>query len=214
LRCMRWMVRPFCFTCSGPKYSFRLYSREDPCLPILATVLDDSSELHLPLTLQTLHSWENQLLWRNLRVDNGGDWILKSLVAGSLEIVHDGSFMKKVSPKVCSMALWMQCWLTQQSLKCTWVELSNSADNYRGELLGAVCCSLILKAAASAPAPYPKAPLSWHCDNMGVIKHGNRLTARCGLLMNHCPLNVSMCGSKATQKRSINGGGLSRRWRG
>jgi hypothetical protein len=125
--------------------------------------------------LQTLHSWENQSLWRNLRVDNGGDWILNSLVAGALDIVHDGSYMKKVSPKVCSMALWMRCRLTQQSLKCSWVELSNSADNYRGELLGAVCCSLILKAAASAPAAYPRQPLERYCDNMGVVKHGNRL---------------------------------------
>jgi hypothetical protein len=185
------MVRPFRFTRSGPKYSFRRYSRDDPCLPMLATVLNEFSsaeevklhssarlpvEIHQPMTfLERLHSWENQSLWRNLRVDNGGDWILDALVAGSLDIVHDGSYMKKVSPKVCSMALKMRCRVTGQQLKCSWVEMSHAADNYRGELLGAVCCSLLLKAAASSPAAYPKAPVARHCDNMGVIKHGNRL---------------------------------------
>lgn len=55
-----------------------------------------------------------------------------------------------------------------------WAELSNSADNYRAELLGALCCSLILKAATMVPAVYAKEPIQRYCDNMGVVKHGNR----------------------------------------
>jgi hypothetical protein len=83
--------------------------------------------------------------------------------------------MKKFTAKVCSMALLMRCRVTSQELTCTWMELSASADNYRGELLGALCCSLLLKAATSIPAVYPKHPLPRHCDNMGVIKHGNTI---------------------------------------
>jgi hypothetical protein len=71
------------------------------------------------------------------------------------------------------MALIMRCRNTNQELTCTWVELSASADNYRGELLGGLCCSLILKAATMPPGVYPQLPLLRHCDNMGVIKHGN-----------------------------------------
>jgi hypothetical protein len=73
-------------------------------------------------------------LWSTLKVDGDGSWIIDALCAGSLDIVHDGSYMKKVTPKVCSMALLMRCRVTSQELTCTWVELSDSADNYRGEL--------------------------------------------------------------------------------
>jgi hypothetical protein len=50
--------------------------------------------------LGILHSWPNQSLWCTLKVDGDGSWILDALVAGSLDVVHDGSFMKKVTPKV------------------------------------------------------------------------------------------------------------------
>ena len=84
-----------------------------------------------------------------------GSWITGALMAGTLSIVHDGSDMKKVTPRVCSMAILMQCLSSGNELTCTWSELSTSADNYRGELLGAVCCSLILRAASMVPAVYP-----------------------------------------------------------
>ena len=74
-----------------------------------------------------------------------------------------------------TFTLIIKCRLTGFELTCTWAELTASADNYRGELLGAVCCSLILKAISTIPAVYPKLPLLRHCDNMGVIKHGNRI---------------------------------------
>jgi hypothetical protein len=57
--------------------------------------------------LEILHSWDNQSLWSTLKVDGDGSWIIDALCAGSLDIVHDGSYMKKVTPKVCSMALLM-----------------------------------------------------------------------------------------------------------
>lgn len=76
------------------------------------------------------------------------------------------------------MALSITCSLTNQRLTCTWTELSNSADNYRGELLGALCCSLLLKAASMTPAAYKAPPLLRYCDNMGVVKHGNRVYPR------------------------------------
>lgn len=98
-----------------------------------------------------------------------------SIVSGSLVVVHDGSWIKKVRPKACSMALIMKCLITNQEITCVWVELSNSADNYRAKLLSALCCSLILKAASMTPAVYRRTSLHWHCDNMGVVKHGNNL---------------------------------------
>ena len=188
------LCRPFRFTRSGPRFSFRRYSSIDPSLSHMATVLDDPSSstavrLHSSALLPsppptplgffaTLLSWDNQTLWKHLYFDGDGSWILDALCAGTLDIVHDGSYMKKVSPLVCSMALLMICRATGQELRCTWVEFSSSADNYRAELLGAVCCSLLLKAASSSPAAYSNSTLKRHCDNMGVIKHGNRIYAR------------------------------------
>ena len=78
------------------------------------------------------------------------------------------------------MALLIRCRTTGNELTCTWSELSRSADNYRGELLGALCCSLILKAAAMVPAVYSASPVVRHCDNMGmgVVKRGNVMYSR------------------------------------
>jgi hypothetical protein len=178
---------PFRFTRSGTPFTFHRYTSVDPEFSRLATVL---SLPHPAVRLQStcpmptiptppttflgiLHSWPNQSLWRTLKVDGDGSWILDALVAGSLDVVYDGSFMKKVTPKVCSMALLMRCRITGYELTCTWAEMSNSADNYRGELLGALCCSLLLKAATAAPVAYSPRKLLRHCDNMGVVKHGN-----------------------------------------
>ena len=184
---------PARFTRSGLRYTFRHYTSVDPQLSHHATVIvkDRSSFFHLhssaprhslsltPVSfLAVLQSWENQSLWDNLRVDGDGSWLINAICAGSLEIVHDGSYMKKVSPRVCSMALIIRCTYTNQELTCTWAECSVSADNYRAELLGALCCSLLLKAASHTPSVCPQHPVLRHCDNMGVVKHGNRLYPR------------------------------------
>lgn len=38
-------------------------------------------------------------------MDGDGRWLADAIVAGSLNVVHDGSYMMKVSPKVCSSVL-------------------------------------------------------------------------------------------------------------
>jgi hypothetical protein len=84
--------------------------------------------------------------------------------------------MIKVTTRTCSMALVMKCRLSaQERLNCTWVEVSDAIDNYRAEWLGALCCSLLLKAASHTPTVYNCLPVGRNCDNMGVVKHGNNL---------------------------------------
>lgn len=121
------------FSCRGLLFEFHLYSTTNAAPEQLATVLVGEEplivQLHsaspLPL-LQTdlsflaiLSSWENQSLWDNLVVDGDMRWLSNALVAGSLRILHDGSYMKKVTPKVCSTALLITCSLTNQHLTCT-----------------------------------------------------------------------------------------------
>jgi ribonuclease HI len=95
------------------------------------------------------------------------------VLANTLLICHDGSYMKKVTSNVCATAVVMYCTATGFELTCTWVECCDEADNYRAELLGALCSSLLLKAASSVAAVYGSRPLIHLCDNMGVVKHGN-----------------------------------------
>jgi hypothetical protein len=92
---------PFHFTRSGTPFTFYRYTSVDPEFSNLATVL---SFQHPAVRLQSsrpmptiptspttflgiLHSWPNQSLWRTLKVDRDGSWILDALVAGSLDVV-------------------------------------------------------------------------------------------------------------------------------
>ena len=50
--------------------------------------------------LDILHSWPNQSLWQYLNCDGDGEWIRQGVLRQTLTIVHDGSYMKKVAPKL------------------------------------------------------------------------------------------------------------------
>jgi hypothetical protein len=78
-------------------------------------------------------------------------------------------------PAHCPRRLLHEKGLTGQELTCTWVEVSNSADNYRAEWLGALGCSLILKAVSHTLSVYNQLSVERNCDNMRVVKHGNYL---------------------------------------
>ena len=73
--------------------------------------------------------------------------IREGLMSGSLLLVHDGSYMKKVDANVCSAAYVIHCRKTGNEARGSVVERSETADNYRAEFLGAMCILLIIKAA-------------------------------------------------------------------
>ena len=66
------------------------------CIHILQSVLADFWEV--------LHSSENQSLWNNFQCEGDGKWIYQGMILGTLGIVHEGSYMPKVSEEVCSEA--------------------------------------------------------------------------------------------------------------
>jgi hypothetical protein len=89
--------------------------------------------------LAALASWENQCLWKHLRINgSAGDWIFSGLMRGSLVIGHDGSYMPHLSNNVCACAAVFYCSYTNQYVDVTWVEKSTkkAANNYRAEILG------------------------------------------------------------------------------
>ena len=120
----------------------------------------------------TLRSFENQTLWEYFVCDGDGGWIHEGLVNGTLAIVHDGSYMSEISTEICSAAIMVYCTATGLSAKGAIVERTQDADNYRGEILGAMLLQLVLRAASQdRSAQYQ--PVVIHCDNKGVVNHGN-----------------------------------------
>jgi hypothetical protein len=133
------------------------------------------SEEDRPTTLlATIRSFPNQSLWRNIDLDGDGEWIVDGLARGSLAIVHDGSFMEHLDQACCSAGGIIFCRTTRRMATYSAAERTDSdtASNYRGELLGGLLAALILK-AASALLSGNAHPTVLACDNMGVVIHGN-----------------------------------------
>ena len=64
-----------------------------------------------------------------------------------LTIAHNGSFMQDESVELCSAAVIIYCSASNQWAKVAVTERSDSADNFCGELLGAVIIQYMIKAA-------------------------------------------------------------------
>jgi hypothetical protein len=144
-----------------------VYSKTPICLPIT------------PLTTfwERLDSYGNCSLWENLSYNGDGEWIWDKLHGRSLCIAHNESYMSEESPDLCLVGVIIFCSSTQQWLKLSVAELSDAANNYCRELLGALIALLILRAVSDG-LPQPLPPTTLFCNNRGVLSHGNsHLTA-------------------------------------
>jgi hypothetical protein len=121
---------------------------------------------------QTTRHFTNQSLWVSFDYTGDGLWILDGMLAQSLIIIHDGSYMKEISPDICSMATMIYCLITRYWCKCTWAKHSASSGSYHGEILGGIMTQLILNAASSSYEDCIP-PVVVDCDNNGVVFHGN-----------------------------------------
>jgi hypothetical protein len=127
-----------------------------------------------PHLLAALKLMPNQSLWRNVDLDGDGQWIIDGLRRGSLVVAHDGSFMEHLDRTVCSAGLVLFCTHTRHIATASCAERTDSdtAGNYRGELLGGLLLALIMRAAAPFLAHTPCPVVEIACDNMGVVIHG------------------------------------------
>ncbi len=124
------------------------------------------------LFLEVLDSYEDCGLWDHLSVNGDGEWICEGIVAGSLSIAHDGSYMATEAPELCSVGVVIFCSASKNWLKASVTKRLAVASNYCGDLLGAVIALLILQ-AASVTLELHLPSVMLHCDNCGVISHGN-----------------------------------------
>lgn len=149
------------------------------------TLLSVSSQAKLPRVTATsipslreaLNDYGTPSLWRHFDFGPDEEWLVTALRQGSLIAVHDGSFMPDRSEEVCSAAVVFFCMKTGKMATVTVAERTSAkvASNYRGELLGALLLTLILRAASlDDTVTYPD--MVAYCDNKGVVIHGNNCT--------------------------------------
>jgi hypothetical protein len=126
----------------------------------------------VPFIWDNIGAYGNETLWKNLQCNGDGSWIYDGMCTGSLVIIHDGSFMKEISPYISAAAVMIYCKMPKKGCKCTIAEQSQSAGSYRGKILGGVVTQLILRVAVQGRMdPYPLTIED--CNNDGVVKHGN-----------------------------------------
>ncbi len=56
-----------------------------------------------------IKTFANQSLWLSLDYDGDGSWILDGMLAQSLVIIHDGSYMEELSPKISLAETMIYC---------------------------------------------------------------------------------------------------------
>jgi hypothetical protein len=62
---------------------------------------------------QNLRHLSNYTLWLSLDFNGNGSWILDGMLNRSLIIIHDGSYMKEISPLISSAATMIYCTMTR-----------------------------------------------------------------------------------------------------
>jgi hypothetical protein len=119
-----------------------------------------------------IRSFAIQSLWVSLDYNGDGSWILEGILAQSLIIIHDGSYMREISPIISSAATMIYCTIAKVQCKCAWAKMLTSAGSYCGKILGGDMTQLILHAAAASyHGAIPSVVVD--CDNNCVVFHGN-----------------------------------------
>jgi hypothetical protein len=120
-----------------------------------------------------IKSFANQSLWLSLDYNGDDSWILDGMLAHSMLIIHDGSYMKEVSTHISLVATMILCRIAKAQCKCTWAKTQLASDgSYYEEILGGVMTQLILHAAASK-CHDTISLVEVDCKSNGVVFHGN-----------------------------------------
>jgi hypothetical protein len=104
----------------------------------------------LPITPTTfwdeLLSWDCTWMWDSVQLVGDMNWLRDSITAGDCIAVTDGSYMREISTEICSNAFFFENADRTCKLVGAFPERSETANAYRGELLGLMAIHLILLA--------------------------------------------------------------------
>jgi hypothetical protein len=101
-------------------------------------------------------------------------FLVDEFSSGLLLRCHNGSYMPDRAPASCSAATILLCRIPGQIAKVTCETTdSDTALNYRGELIGGVMATLLLHGLAKFSNNKSQHTHDIYCDNLGVISHGN-----------------------------------------
>jgi hypothetical protein len=66
-----------------------------------------------------IRGFANKSFWASLDYDGDGSWIHEGMLAQSLIIIHDGSYMREISPIISSTATMIYYTIAKVRCKCT-----------------------------------------------------------------------------------------------
>ena len=146
--------RPNCWTRSAP------HDREIEECEVVCSVKEIGLAVHaicsssslaplppLPVTFwDVLVSWECTWMWDSVQLVGDMNWIADSITAGDCIAVTDGSYMRELTTEVCANAFFFENADRTCKLVGAFPERSETANAYRGELLGLMAIHLLLLA--------------------------------------------------------------------
>lgn len=126
-------------------------------------------------------------LWDGLQFDGDLSWLIEALANHTTIFVTDGSYNPDVSKDICSTGWVIFCSHTKKKVTGSFYEVSASASNYRGELMGVVTLHLFLLVVEEFFHIPPCSPDLW-CDNQGAINRTKKNKHRIGTQTKHSDL--------------------------
>jgi hypothetical protein len=101
---------------------------------------------HPSMFWEVLRKWQRDWMWDNLQLIGDDDWIATAIAEGTCIVVTDGSYMKDLYPHIHSAAVVLKCTKGRGRVWCSFLEASQVACSYCGELIGLMAIHLILLA--------------------------------------------------------------------
>jgi hypothetical protein len=117
---------------------------------------------------QVMQEWGCGWLWDNLQLVGPTDWLAGVIATGSCIGVMDGSYMRDLHKDICSAAFFFESTDRSCKLVGSFAEPSDSANAYRGELLGLLALHLILL-AVNQVNPQLEGLITLHSDCLGAL---------------------------------------------
>jgi hypothetical protein len=138
----------------------------------VTTIKRDPVLQKTPFLTKLQEGFQKQL-WQDMQITQDGEWVIRAIEHGTLLIAHDGSFMPHKHKSLCSTGIVLFCTHSGEigTIKLCERTCPATASNYRGELIGGLITSHILRVASSYTSSTKVTHI--YCDNMGVIHHAS-----------------------------------------